>query len=293
MSPTCPRCGAAASFCLRAIDRNRAVSGESFDYWRCNACAVLWLPDVPADLARYYPEDYHASIAPGDMEAALAAERPRIDLITQRVVPGQMVEIGPSQGIFAQAAARAGFDMVAIEMDAECCRRLEELGIRTINSAVPQDELPALAPSRAAVLWHVIEHLPDPWVVLRAVAANLETGGVLALATPNPDSFGFRMFGRRWVHLDAPRHLTLIPLAALRDEAAGLGLKLVDATASDPTGLLLNRLSWERSFLTAPALRPGARGAYTIGQVMLRTLGAWEARGLRGAAYTAVFVKQR
>ena len=292
MTPTCPRCGAAASFALRAFDRNRTVSEARFDYWRCSACAVLWLPAVPDDLAAYYPPDYHSSIAPGDLEDAIAAEQPRIDLITRHVEPGQMVEIGPSQGIFALAATRAGFDLVAMEMDAACCRQLESLGLRAINTAAPQDELPALEPSRAVVLWHVIEHLPDPWTVLRAITANLEPGGVLALATPNPDAFQFRVFGARWVHLDAPRHLTLIPLAALHDEAQRLGLRLVSATASDTIGLLLNRLGWERSFLRPPALRPDPRLAYTIGGVFQRTLGAWEARGLRGAGYTALLVKQ-
>jgi SAM-dependent methyltransferase len=292
MTPSCPRCGAPASFALRATDRNRTVSNARFDYWRCSACEVLWLPDVPGDLAAYYPSDYHASMAPGDLENAIAAEQPRIDLITRHVERGQMVEIGPSQGIFASAAKRAGFDLVAMEMDADCCRQLENLGLRAINTAAPQDELPALEPSRAVVLWHVIEHLPDPWSVLRAIAANLEPGGVLALATPNPDAFQFRVFGARWVHLDAPRHLTLIPLTALCHEAQQLGLRVVSATASDPVGLQLNRLGWERSFLRPPALRSDPRLAYTIGHVFRRTLGAWEARGLRGAGYTALFVKQ-
>lgn len=291
MTPTCSRCGGAASFALRAVDRNRMVSDEAFDYWRCRACAVLWLPDVPDDLGAYYPPDYHPSIAPEDLETAIAAEASRVELVTSHVEPGQLVEIGPSQGTFARAAARADFDVIAIEMDADSCRRLEAVGVRAINSAQPQDELPALGPSRATVLWHVIEHLPDPWAVLRAISDNLEPGGVLALATPNPDAFQFRLLGARWVHLDAPRHLTLIPLAALRDEAARLGLRLVSATASDRVGLLVNRLGWERSFLRPPAMRPDPRLAYTIGRIFRRTLGPWEARGLRGAAYTVVFVK--
>lgn len=294
MKRTCPRCGAPASFALRATDRNRAVSAASFDYWRCDACAVLWLPDIPPDLDAYYPPDYHESIGPEDVANAVAAERPRLDLVTRHLdgAHGQMVEIGPSQGIFARAAMAAGFDVVGMEMDAACCERLARIGVRAINTAAPQDELPALGPSRAAVMWHVVEHLPDPWSVLRAVAANLEPGGVLALATPNPGAVQFRLFGARWVHLDAPRHLSLIPLDALCAEAARLALRLASVTASDPIGLLLNRLGWERSFLRPPALRPHPRLAHTIGQAFLRTLGGWEARGLRGTAYTAVFVKQ-
>lgn len=292
MPPNCPRCGGAAFLALRATDRNRRVTREPFDYWRCNVCCVLWLPDVPADLGAYYPPDYHESIAPEDVEAAIAADAPRIDLLRRHVEPGRLVEIGPSQGIFARAAARAGFDVTAMEMDADCCRELDALGLRAINTAAPQDELPALPPSRAVVMWHVVEHLPDPWAVLRAIAANLEPGGVLALGTPNPDSFQFRLLGGRWVQLDAPRHLTLIPPAALCDEAAQLGLALAEATWTDPTGLALNRLGWERSLLPPPTLRRDPRLAYAVGRVLRRAFADWEARGRRGSAYTAVFVKR-
>jgi 2-polyprenyl-3-methyl-5-hydroxy-6-metoxy-1,4-benzoquinol methylase len=289
----CRRCGASAtSAVLHAVDRNRAAGDRSFEYARCDACGVTWLPDVPEDLAAYYPDDYHASLAPADLAAAIKGEAPRLELITRHVSPGRMLEIGPSQGVFAAAARAAGFDVVTLEMDADCCEYLErEVGVRAIQTPAPERVIPTLEPSRAAVMWHVIEHVPEPWAILRAIALNLEPGGVLALATPNPKSLQSRLLGARWVHLDAPRHLTLIPLPALRDEAASLGLELVSATTSDPTGLMLNRLGWERSFLRAPAMRPNPRLAHTIGRICKAALGEWEQRGLRGAAYTTVFRK--
>lgn len=291
-SPRCPCCDGPATPAWIASDRNRAISDARFPYARCDTCGVVWLTEVPDDLGAYYPDDYHASLAPGDLTAAIADERARVELLTAHVQPGRLIEIGPSQGVFAAAARAAGFDVVALEMDAACCAYLErEVGVRAINTAAPEDVLPTLPPSRAVVMWHVIEHVRDPWRVLRAIADNLAPGGVLALATPNPCSLQARLLGAHWVHLDAPRHLTLIPLDALRDEAAGLGLDLMTATTNDPVGVLLNRLGWERSFLRPPAMRPEPRAAYTIGRICTATLGGLERRGLRGAAYTAVFRK--
>ena len=60
-------------------------------------------------------------------------------------------------------------------------------------------------------MWHVIEHLRRPWEVIERAAANLQDGGVLAIATPNPRALQFKLLRRRWAHLDAPRHLFLIP----------------------------------------------------------------------------------
>ncbi len=293
VTASCPYCGGAGVRSLHAVDHNRAVSRRPFEYAVCGACGVVWLIEVPKDLASYYPPDYHASFAPRDLAAAIAGEAPRVELVTRHVQAGRMTEIGPSQGVFAAAARAAGFDVVALEMDADCCAYLErEVGVRAINTADPAQALAALEPSRAVVMWHVIEHLPDPWEVLRAIAANLEPGGVLALATPNPQSLQARVLGARWAHLDAPRHLSLIPLATLRAAAEELGLQLQSATTTDAVGLALNRLGWERSLLRAPAMRPDPRLASTFGRVVTAALGPLERRGLRGAAYTAVFRKR-
>lgn len=288
----CPRCGGASAHAHDAVDRNRCVSDERFEYRRCTACGVLWLINPPAELERYYPDDYHEFLHGEALRAAAAEETTRLGLVTRHVSGGRLVEIGPSQGVFAYAAKQAGFDVVGLEMDAACCRHLEaEVGITAIETADPADALRGLPASRAIVMWHVIEHLEHAWAVVRAIADNLEPGGVLALATPNPEALQFRLFRSRWVHLDAPRHVTLIPLAALDDEAAKLGLRRVSVTTTDPIGLQLNRMGWQRSPLQAPTLRPSPRFAYTLGTVLTPALRPWEERGLNGSTYTAVFKK--
>jgi len=286
----CLRCGGPSRRAFVATDRNRCVSDRRFEYLCCDVCGVIWMADVPDDLGGLYPSDYHTAMAPADLAAAIVAEAPRLRLLTRHVSPGRLVEIGPSRGVFAAAAKAAGFDVTALELDPECCRHLElNVGVRAINTATPETVLPTLPRSRAVVAWHVIEHVPDPWGLLRVIAARLEPGGVLALATPNPGSLQFRLFGARWLHADTPRHLTLIPLAALRDEAAGHGLELIGTTTTDPVGLALNEAGWQRSFLRPPAQRQEVRFAWTIGRVLATLLGPVERRGLHGAAYTALF----
>ena len=291
--PPCPRCGGPSQYALQATDRNRGITRSRFSYRRCAQCGVLWLPEIPPDLAAYYPAGYHHLPAKDELAAEAAAEAPRLELIARRVGPGPMVEIGPSHGAFAYAARQAGFDVVGLEMDPLCCEYLRDVvGVQAINTNEPGAALAEVAPSRAVVMWHVLEHLPDPWGVLRAAAGNLEPGGVLAVATPNPESLQFRMFRSRWLHLDAPRHLTLVPLPAMREELDRLGLSLVSATARDPVGLDLNRLGWARSILRPPALRPDPRLSHTAGRALTALFAPLETRALCGAAYTAVFQKR-
>ena len=79
--------------------------------------------------------------------------------------------------MFAKLASDAGYRYTGIEMDARCCAYLRsELGVEAIESDAPGDVLAQLPPSDAIALWHVLEHLPDPWGVVERAAANLAPG---------------------------------------------------------------------------------------------------------------------
>ncbi len=288
----CRRCGEPSRRAHVATDRNRAMSGDRFTYQRCIACGVVWLLEVPEDVASYYPTGYHDLPTAAELPRDAQAESFRLGLITDRVEPGRMVEIGPSNGVFAFAAQKRGFEVTGLEMDPGCCQHLVDVvGASAINTAEPEQALMTLPPSRAIVMWHVLEHVPDPWALITAVAQNLEPGGVFALATPNPGSVQYRVFRGQWVHLDAPRHLTLIPLATLRDEADECGLRLVHVTDRDPVGLNCDAMGWERSIASAPALRADPRFVHTIGKTLTALARPLERRGLRGSTYTAVLQK--
>jgi SAM-dependent methyltransferase len=60
----------------------------------------------------------------------------------------------------------------------------------------------------AVVLWHVLEHMPDPAAALEHVRSWLAPGGVLLVGVPNLDSLQGRLAGPKWFHLDLPRHRT-------------------------------------------------------------------------------------
>lgn len=283
----CRICAAPTAFLLTATDRNREVDDRAFAYHRCTACDTIQLVDVPADLARYYPGDYHGVPSADELRLRVAFEQHKIELLRRHVRPGRLVEIGPSYGAFAHAARDAGFDVTGVEMDATCCAYLEEtIGVRAIHSDAAEEVLPTLAPSRVIAMWHVFEHLEHPLRVLSAAAANLEPGGVIAIGVPNPQSLGFRLSGARWAHLDAPRHLTLVPLGTLVAQAGELGLEPVATVLTDPFARHCNRFAWEYALRRRPASGPSSLTVMRASHVLELLMAPVERSDLRSAAYT-------
>jgi hypothetical protein len=55
----------------------------------------------------------------------------------------------------------------------------------------------------------------------------LRPGGTLWIATPNLDAAGHRMFGRDWLGLDPPRHLTVFTRSGLESVVSQAGFAAV------------------------------------------------------------------
>jgi 2-polyprenyl-3-methyl-5-hydroxy-6-metoxy-1,4-benzoquinol methylase len=205
---------------------------------------------------------------------------------------GRLLDVGSSRGSFCFLAKEAGFEVEAIEMDSRCCDFIRsEIGVRAIQSADPASAMLDAATPDVITIWQVIEHMREPWKVLEAAATKLAAGGVLVVATPNPQAAQFRLFGKFWAHLDAPRHIHLVPAALLSQRMERLGLAAELITTTDAGSLACNDFGWRCSIanvspvkLIKPLLRLAGRFIAVLAAPVDR------ARG-RGSAYTAVFRK--
>ena len=293
MKKNCPYCRTESPLYFQSRDYNRRITHDVFDHYRCPQCELIFIEPIPVNLADYYPESYHfVPESSAYLEAGSEPERYKIEIVQRFSGKGRLLEIGPSYGSFTYLAKKAGFEVEAIEMNARCCRFLNDVvGARAINSNDPIDALQHLGPYDVVALWHVIEHLPDPWAMLDAICANLKPGGIVVLAAPNPDAFQFHLMGRYWPHVDAPRHLTLIPMELLAEKLEALGMKLEMITTTDKGSLGWNTFGWEFFFTNLSSNRQIKRALRLIGRFASLLFSPIERMEGKGSAYTMVFRK--
>lgn len=257
----------------------------------CGQCGVTFLHPVPQDLSAYYASGYYSiPLSVDELRATAEGDRYKLDIVLGLVQRGRLLEIGAGTGAFAHLAKEAGFEVEALEMDADCCRFLEQVvGVRTIHSSDPHAAFARSQSFDVIAMWQVLEHLPLPRETVELAAASLSRGGILVVATPNPDSMQFRMFRSYWAHLDAPRHLQLIPLEALQSRATATGLSLRTVTTSDEGAQRCNNFGWHQSLRNVFGKRRGGR---RLGSALSRVGPLVESHGMLGSCYTAVFVKE-
>ena len=285
----CGCCSGPARKAFTAFDLSGESPGtEPFHYARCERCGTFELANVPSDLSAYYGPGYYDQMDQSLTAAQAELSRGQLATFAPFVSKGRVIDIGPGMGAFLKQASGAFASRAAVERDQRCATLLRADGVEVVETDQPVAGIANLAPADAVTMFHVIEHVPNPMELVDAAAAKLLPGGVLTIATPNPQSLSFRVCGRWWRHVDAPRHLYLLPLDVIKARAERHGLRLLTVTTTDPVGLLCNSVTcgpWARRVTR----RLGGRAAYILREGTQRTLGAVERRGMLGSAYTAVF----
>lgn len=293
MKKNCPYCHAESPIYFQSKDYNLNITQETFDHYHCPQCGLIFIAPVPVNLADYYPETYHfVPESSAYLEDGSKPERYKIEIVQRFSGKGRLLEIGPSYGSFTYLAQKAGFEVEAIEMNARCCQFLNDVvGVRAINTNDPIDALQRLEPYDVIALWHVIEHLPDPWVMLDVICASLKPGGIVVLAAPNPDAFQFHLMGRYWPHVDAPRHLTLIPVELLAVKLEALGMKAELITTTDQGSIGWNVFGWKFFFANMSSQPYIKKVLRQVGRLVSLLLSPIERMEGKGSAYTVVFRK--
>jgi 2-polyprenyl-3-methyl-5-hydroxy-6-metoxy-1,4-benzoquinol methylase len=180
---------------------------------QCARCGLIaqWPTPSNEQLTSFYPDAYSPFQARASgvhpTQRVFRSRRPQF--VTRHVRSGRLLDVGCSTGAFLlDMQAVGGWSCTGIEpsRSAVMAARARGLDVHEMN----MEQLGAhadLGRFDAITLWDVLEHLRDPVESLRQLRTMLADNGVLVIGIPNGDSLEYRLFGRWWSGLEAPRHL--------------------------------------------------------------------------------------
>ena len=193
------------------VTRDFMVSGEEFALLKADDEGLLRTHPAPSNLSLYYESD--AYISHTDHRKTLFDKlyqgfkvlnvRSKIKLLTKlRGEKGSLLDFGSGTGDFLYAAQRAGWRTFGVEPNEGARSRALQKGVRAAAdlAAFPEETFDIIT------LWHVLEHLPEPGIMVQGLRSRLSGNGYLIVAVPNYRSFDAHYYGSFWAAYDTPRH---------------------------------------------------------------------------------------
>lgn len=206
----------------------------SFTYFQCAVCKCLQIENIPNDIAKYYPQDYHGFVPPKTdyyrgVKGAFKRKRHESTLFGESSFNKFFRALFPSKQY--QALSKLLLNLNTRILDMGCgtgyyLYPLYQLGMKNVMGADPFIPASIVYPNGYRVVkdyiqqipgtWDVIiynhsfEHVPDPLENLRAVARLLTADGTCIIRIPTVSSFAWEHYRTNWFQLDAPRHFFFI-----------------------------------------------------------------------------------
>lgn len=180
----------------------------------------------------------HAPIHDGVVHEAYANPRPEVTAVIPRSAR-RVLDVGCSSGVMGAALQDRGHEVVGVEFDpalaAQARTRLPRVEVADVESLAAAGTRVDDTPFDCVVFADVLEHLRDPWTVVRWGEQHLAADGCMVVSVPNVrhlETFVALGLRRRWPYKEVGifdrTHLRFFARENLPDLLGGTDLRIVD-----------------------------------------------------------------
>ena len=207
---------------------------EGIGVLQCQSCLHQFadLPESDSHVQRVYDDDYFFGGGAGydnylrDSELLVQRGQRYARLVSKKLQPGSMLEIGAAAGFGLKAFLDRGWDVTGIDPNPSMVRfGREHLGLNlqvsSFENWVPKE------PVNLVVLIQVLPHLFRPREAIAKIASWLAPGGCLLVETWRRDSWTARLTGRGWHEYNPPSVLHWFTLEELKSLGDMAGMQMV------------------------------------------------------------------
>ena len=207
---------------------------QAFSVCLCKGCGNRWT-FIPQELdsdALYEDEVYTVVDNRKSIFERVIFREARKVMAKANSIPSSktksLLDFGAGKGQFLVEAKESGWTGIGIETAKERADfAREKYGVEVIQEFYSEGKVRE-GNYDLITLNHVLEHLPDPIGLLKALLdSNLSKNGLVYIEVPRADSWQAKIAGKNWMHWDIPKHLTHWTEAGLEKELNRIGYKKV------------------------------------------------------------------
>jgi 2-polyprenyl-3-methyl-5-hydroxy-6-metoxy-1,4-benzoquinol methylase len=217
----CILCGSnAAKSIMELPDQRYGATGQLFRVMQCVHCGLIYENPRPSkdEIAQFYPSEYYEprkssfGVNDGVLEN-LRNFRRKIVLrekarkVERVKLTGRILDVGCASGDFLSFMKGKGWQTQGIEPSKSMCTYASTHYGLDVFHGVLEDAGLGDRTFDVITFWSVLEHLHDPLGTMREAARVLKPDGYVIVLVPNIESWEAKLLGKKWPHLDVPRHL--------------------------------------------------------------------------------------
>ena len=239
------------------VQHKGSVAGklEEFEIIECTSCDFKHAIPLPKfeDLEEVYTDEYYSIEKPLYIERYLEDKEwwdlvysARYDILEKNLAKEsrKILDVGSGPGLFLLKGKERGWQVKGIEPSTQAATYSTDVLDLDIENSFLDTELASKIGSFSAInLGEVLEHLPEPFEMLKLVHSLLDDDGMICLIVPN-DFNPFQLILRD--HLDfkpwwvaPPHHINYFNFKSLTGLVERCGFEVVHKEATFPIDMFL------------------------------------------------------